>query len=99
MSTINNIPFDINRTPIEKNTAVPTRGTNPVQHSEHIHQTQRHNPIAERRSGHSRRKQTAMIKQNKRLLTERRQKFNAADKTEDVAENIHTTGRIIDLEV
>lgn len=98
MSLINNIPFDINRTPVERNATVKRSGTVPVQHSEAIHPTEKHDKITERRNGSRRNKQPTKTNGNKRLLGERRQ--TEPSKTADkLSEKSHNSGSIIDLEV
>jgi len=100
MGMIPNIPNDISRTPAEKSKPVKPLGTKPVQHSEAIHPIQRHDSTpTERRTGNKRRKQAALIKQNKRLLTERRQKLPTGENDDLLSELAHRTGSIIDLEV
>jgi len=98
MSLINNIPFDINRTPVEKNATVKRSGTVPVQHSEALHPIEIHDKVTERRNGSRRHKQPRKMRGNKRLLGERRQA--ATSKAADaLSEKSHTSGSIIDLEV
>ena len=99
MSTINNIPFDINRSPVEKNIPVKRGGTVPVQHSEAIHPTEKQVRITERRKAKNRRRQRKIIKLDKRILGERRQMPRLRDSTEALLENAHISGRLIDLEV
>ncbi len=98
MSLINNIPFDINRTPVEKNATVKRSGTVPVQHSEALHSTEKHDKVTERRNGSRRHKHPRMVKANKRLLGERRQAVNSKN-ADELSEKSHTSGSIIDLEV
>jgi len=50
MSTINNIPFDINRTAVEKNASVKPGGTVPVYHSDQIQPVTPQTKNKERRS-------------------------------------------------
>ena len=99
MSTINNIPFDINRTAVERNTPTKPGGTIPVQHSEALHPTDKQVRVSERRSGNSRRQQNKAFKVNKRLLGERRDNSTSAENNDELSDNTHTSGSIIDLEV
>jgi len=103
MSLINNIPFDINRTAVEKNATVKRKGTVPVQHSEAIHPTEKHNRINERRSGRRRsrrNKKGKYVKLNKRLLGERRQLTTRTRTNTDIlSDKAHGSGSIIDLKV
>ena len=99
VSTINNIPFDINRTPVEKNARVKPGGTTPVYHSEKIHPVSRNDKNAERRKGDDRRKQLESNNKNTRLLTERREGLIKKPKAEQELANAHISGGIIDLEV
>ena len=97
MSLINNIPFDINRTPVERNATVKRGGTVPIQHSEAIHPVEIHDKVTERRNGSRRHKQPKMVKSDKRLLGERRQAA-PSKATDELSEKSHTSGSIIDLE-
>ena len=97
MSLINNIPFDINRTAVEKNATVKQKGTVPVYHSDAIKPVNRKEDSRERRRG-SRRQLKGRFMLNKRHLTERREQFKN-DVSDNPLENAHTSGHIIDLEV
>ena len=99
MSSINNIPFDINRTAVERNTPAKPGGTIPVQHSEALHRTDKQVRVTERRSGNNRRQQNKAYKINKRLLGERRDNSSSVETNELLTDNAHTSGSIIDLEV
>lgn len=100
MSTINYVPFDINRTAVERNATVKRKGTVPVQHADAIKPTNRRGGYADRRHG-SRRKLLSNTHKNSRLLTERRQMFSdtsVSEKDKQLAK-AHNHGRIIDLKV
>ena len=102
MSTINNIPFDINRTAVEKNKSVKSTGTRPVYQSESIHKPVDNDESSDRRKGNDRRKYSEAQNHNKRHLTERREGVLPAkksSKTQQALENAHKSGGIIDLEV
>ena len=99
MSTINNIPFDINRTPVERNAPLKRSAMEPVQQSESIHPTDKQVRITERRGGENRRKREKVIKLNKRLLGERRLIPLSAESKATTSDNAHSSGSIIDLEV
>ncbi len=98
MSLINNIPFDINRTPVDQNATVKRRGTVPVLQSEAVHATEKEVRIKERRKGH-RRKQSKSSKFNQRNSNQRRKSTRTVETKAIPAENAHTSGSIIDLEV
>ena len=98
MSLINNIPFDINRTPVERNATVKRGGTVPVQHSEALHPTEKHNRINERRSGSRRHRQPKNVNVDKRLLGERRQDISTKI-ADEFSEKPLNSGSVIDLEV
>ncbi len=98
MSLINNIPFDINRTPVEKNTSVKRRGTIPVSETEFIHPTEKEVKIKERRNS-NRRKYSKKQKFDRRTSAERRNSQTPAESKVIPAENNHQSGTIIDLEV
>ncbi|MCP3675909.1 MAG: hypothetical protein GY829_15780 [Gammaproteobacteria bacterium] len=98
MSLINNIPFDINRTPVEQNATVKHSGTVPVQHSKELNPTEKHNKIIERRKSNRRNKQSKKMKVSKRLLGERREDANSK-KANELSEKSNKPGIIIDLEV
>ena len=99
MSSINNIPFDINRTAVERNSPAKPGGTVPVQHSEALHPTDKQVRITERRSGNSRRHHHKAVKLNKRLLGERRDNTQSPQIKDGQTDKAHTSGSIIDLEV
>lgn len=102
MSTINNIPFDINRTPVERNATVKATGTVPVYHSDAIHPIDKNTKNLERRKGGDRRHLKKQAQHNKRLLIKRRQDSPLSKQEVEAAqtlENAHTSGSIIDLEV
>lgn len=97
MSLINNIPFDINRTAVEKNATVKRKGTVPVYHADAIKPLNRRDSLSERRRG-SRRKIQARFAANKRHLIERREQPRT-DVSNDPIADAHTSGHIIDVEV
>ena len=102
MSTINNIPFDINRTATERNSTVKRTGTSPVFSSDAIHAIDKNTANPERRKGGDRRTFKKLSLPNNRHLIERRQTLDSSDEAKDAAtllENAHTSGSIIDLEV
>jgi len=102
MSTINNIPFDINRTATERNATVKRTGTVPVYHSDAIHPIDKNTKNLDKRKGGDRRRLKHTPKHNKRLLIERRENSPLSkNNTEvtDLLENTHKAGSIIDLEV
>jgi hypothetical protein len=102
MSTINNIPFDINRTATERNATVKRTGTAPVYHSDAVRAINKDTKNPERRKGGDRRVFNKVKKFNKRLLIERREDSPLSKhgaKAEETLENAHTAGSIIDLEV
>ncbi|PCJ45623.1 MAG: hypothetical protein COA74_15360 [Gammaproteobacteria bacterium] len=102
MSTINNIPFDINRTPTERNSRVKPTGTTPVYHSDSIRGINKDTKNQERRRGQNRRQRILATSKNKRLLIKRRQDrplSKQAAETAELLENAHPAGGIIDLEV
>ena len=102
MSTINNIPFDINRTATEKNSTVKRSGIVPVYHSDFVHGLDSNTKNRERRQGKDRRHLDVAAKSNKRHLIERREDSPLAKKVENAdktLENAHISGHIIDLEV
>ena len=98
MSSINNVPFDINRTAVEKNATAKQRGTVPVQHSEYIHETEKEVRIKERRNG-NRRKHSRRALFNKRVKSDRRKSPKQVDTRRTLLEKVHKSGRLIDLEV
>ena len=98
MSTINNVPFDINRTPVERNATVKRRGTVPVYHTIAIKPLSPNDSDTERRKG-NRRKMISKIIKNNRFLTERRQNTSKPSIKEEQLANAHNHGHIIDLEV
>jgi len=98
MGLINNVPFDINRTPVEKNAPVVRRGTVPVLESEVIHHVEREARIKERRNN-NRRKQSKKQKFNKRTSAERRKSPDKIATKTIPAKNTSKSGSIIDLEV
>ncbi|MFT5451599.1 MAG: hypothetical protein ACI9N9_001085 [Enterobacterales bacterium] len=106
MSTINNIPFDINRTAMEKNATVKATGTVPVYHSDAIRAIDNNTQNPERRRGGDRRHLDNGTNHNnsnsKRLLIERREDAPLSKhggKAAETLENAHAAGSIIDLEV
>ena len=102
MSTINNIPFDINRTPVERNSRAKATGTVPVYHSDAVHAIDKNTNNSERRKGGDRRHLDKAANNNKRLLIERREDSPLSkhgEKAAETLENAHTAGSIIDLEV
>jgi hypothetical protein len=99
MSTINNIPFDINRTPTERNSSVKPTGTTPVYKADNIKPVDAKHKNTERRSQEQRRKLQTNVTINKRLLMQRRLAQNITDPDERPSSDQHTAGSIIDLEV
>jgi hypothetical protein len=97
MSTINNIPFDINRTPSEKNAVAKKEGPNPVFSSEAIHPTEAHNPVGERRKRKERRHRKMAVANERRHLIQRRKLANQKTLKDNPLEK--KPGTIIDLEV
>ncbi len=98
MSSINNIPFDINRTAVEKNATVMKGGTVPVQQSEFVHETEKDIPVKERRNG-NRRKHSKQAIFDKRYRDERRQSPKQEESKANPLEKVHKSGQLIDLEV
>ncbi len=98
MSSINNIPFDINRTAVEKNATVKKGGTVPVQQSELVHEIEKNIPVKERRNG-NRRKRSKKAIFDKRFRDERRKSPKQVETTTNPLEKVHKSGRLIDLEV
>ncbi len=98
MSLINNVPFDINRTPVEKNTPVKRRGTVPVQHSGAIHPVEKEVRIKERRSN-NRRKKSKKVRFDKRTSADRRYSPTRVRTKAIPPMKHHTSGSIIDYEV
>ena len=102
MSTINNIPFDINRTATERNSTVKATGTVPVYHSDAVQPIDKNTNNSERRKGGDRRHLDKPASHNNRLLIERREDSPLSKhgaKADETLENAHTAGSIIDLEV
>ncbi|MFT5520691.1 MAG: hypothetical protein ACI9IA_001286 [Enterobacterales bacterium] len=102
MSTINNIPFDINRTATERNATVKRTGTVPVYHSDAVHAIDKKTKNLDKRKGGDRRHLNKAAKHNKRLLIERREGAplsKRVEKVDETLENAHISGSIIDLEV
>jgi hypothetical protein len=106
MSTINNIPFDINRTATERNSTVKRKGIVPVYHPDAVHGINKDTKNLERRRGRNRRHSNKASTGNKRHLIERREGFplskkvsKQAAKADGTKDNAHTAGSIINLEV
>ncbi len=99
MSTINNIPFDINRTPSEANATRRPTGTAPVFSTAAIKQVEDHAQNPDRRSGDDRRKRKFSVVRNKRNLIKRRESLRSITKKQEQLANAHKSGHIIDLEV
>ena len=97
MSTINNIPFDINRIPAEKNAVAKKEGLKPLYSSEAIHQAEEHNPSSERRKRKERREKSLKVAKDRRRLIQRRQANHQANIKSDPLEQ--KPGSIIDFEV
>jgi len=98
MSSINNVPFDINRTAVEKNATVKKGGTVPVQPSEFVHEIEKEIPVKERRNRNRRNKARNPIF-DKRFSGDRRKAPKQEDSDLTLLEKAHKSGRIIDLEV
>ena len=97
MSTINNIPFDINRVPSEKNAVAKKEGLNPVYESEAIHPAEPHNPVGERRKRRDRRHKKMRVANDRRRLIQRR--GSSSKKTLKNNPLDKKPGSIIDFEV
>ncbi len=98
MSSINNIPFDINRTPVEKNATVKKGGTVPVQQSELVHEIEKNIPVKERRHS-NRRKRSKKAIFDKRFRDERRKSKKQVETKSNPLDKVHKSGQLIDLEV
>ncbi len=98
MSSINNIPFDINRTAVEKNATVKKGGTVPVQQSELVHEIEKNIPVKERRNT-NRRKRPKKAMYDKRFRDERRKTPKEVETKSNPLEKVHKSGHLIDLEV
>ncbi|MCP4411615.1 MAG: hypothetical protein GY808_03470 [Gammaproteobacteria bacterium] len=100
MSLINNIPFDINRTAVEKNATEKKGGTVPVQQSELVHEIEKNIPVRERRNS-NRRKRLKQVMFDKRYKDERRKAKKHVERkaNPNPLEKVHKSGRLIDLEV
>ncbi len=96
MSTINNIPFDINATASEKNALVKRTGTVPLYHSDATHPISHYDKHPDRFSSENRRKVQVNVSHNRRLLIERRETLPIS---EELPVNVHTSGSIINFKV
>ena len=99
MSTINNVPFDINRTPTDTNKVKAKKGAVPVYSSEAIHQTPAHDPVSERRKRKDRRKKALNVLHDRRMLKQRRMKKKDQAKQAKLHKKPKGPGQFIDFKV
>jgi hypothetical protein len=109
MSSINNIPFDINRPQVETNSTRPKNASSPVSHTEPTKAVRQSIKIKERRnSKKERRKQQRVVSKERRFLKQRREQANEQASAKSTSVESSTTkpssieplaGSIIDIEV
>lgn len=99
MSTINNVPFDINRTPTDTNKVKAKKSAAPVFESEALHKAPAHDPIGERRKKKDRRKKALNVLHDRRMLKQRRMEKKAQAKEEILHKKPKGPGLFIDFEV
>ena len=98
MSSINNIPFDINRTAVDKNKPVEKTGSQPVTRTEATHSaTEKVRTVERRQKRYERRRNPTKVSQERRMLKQRRQSNESKGSREEPKKN--TSGSIIDIQV
>ena len=99
MSTINNVPFDINRTPSDTNKVKAKKSAAPVYSSEAIHKAPEHDPVGERRKRKDRRKNKMFVAHDRRMLKQRRSAAKKTTEQEKVLKKPKGPGQFIDFQV
>jgi len=99
MSTIEQLPYDINRISIEHNATAKKKKVDPIYHTDVIKPVKAHAENNERRSGDERRKNKQRVIKNKRNLMIRRSIAKPLKKSQKKLAKAHKSGHIIDLEV
>ena len=98
MSSINNIPFDINRTAVDKNKPVEKTGSRPVTRTEAAHSaTEKVRTVERRQQRYERRQNPSKVLQDRRMLKQRRQTTDSRGAKDEPKKN--TSGSIIDIQV
>lgn len=99
MSSINNVPFDINRVPTEANKVKAKKDAAPVYKSEALHKAPAHDNVGERRKRKDRRKRPMFIAHERRMLRQRRQSADTTVAKDLPKKKPKGPGQIIDFEV
>jgi len=99
MSTIDQLPYDINRSTIEHNATVRKKTIAPVSGSDAIKPIKAHQENRDRRAGDDRRKNKREVEKNKRYLRVRRSIAKPLEKSQQKLAKAHKSGHLIDLKV